>query len=50
MFLVGIVCVYFVEDVVGGGRWMFLQKKKKKIRKEILIVEQGNGNETNRDR
>lgn len=39
--------VYFVDDVVGGGRWMFLQKEKKK---EMLIVEQGNGNETNRDR
>lgn len=33
MFLVGI-CVYFVEDVVGGARWTFLQKKEKKKQKK----------------
>lgn len=26
----GFADVYFVDDVIGGGRWMFLQKKKKK--------------------
>lgn len=29
---------------------VFAKKEKKKRRKEMLIVEQGNGNETNRDR
>lgn len=35
---------------MGARDGCFCNREEKKRRKEMLIVEQGNGNETNRDR